>query len=226
MLTCSICGNEEFKDQEVLWSDLVSEWQLSPHEVAYINRQQGTQCTRCHANLRGVALGRAILSAVGGESTLEQFAETAAASELHVLDLNGTSASQALSRLPRYIRADYPEVDMQRMPYPDESFDLIIHSDTLEHVPHPVAALVECRRILKVGGSLCYTVPTIVGRLTRGRGGLSPSYHGNPQETGYDFIVHTEFGADAWTYPIQAGFSDVRIHAVEFPAATALSAIS
>lgn len=225
MLVCSICGNKEFRDQKVIWPGLANEWQISPEEVAYIDRQQGTQCTHCHSNLRGLALAKAILCAAGSGGTLESFVETLSARELSVLDLNGTGASPTLSRLPKYVRADYPDVDMQAMPYADESFDLVVHSDTLEHVPHPIHALGECRRVLKAGGVLCYTVPTIIGRLTRGRAGLPPSYHGNPQETGFDFVVHTEFGADAWIYPIHAGFSDVRIHTVEFPAATALSAI-
>jgi hypothetical protein len=31
--------------------------------------------------------------------------------------------------------------DMRAMPYADASFDVVIHSDTLEHVPGAVAAL-------------------------------------------------------------------------------------
>lgn len=224
MIICSICGNDEFQESAVLWPALIDEWNISPEEVTYINQQQGTHCVRCKANLRGIALGRAICEAFHATTSLTDYVKTPQATRLRVLDINGTAASEALSVLPGYVRADYPDIDMQAMPYQEASFDIVIHSDTLEHVPKPLDGLRECRRILAPAGYLCYTVPTIVGRMTRDRKGLKPSYHGNPEEGGYDYLVQTEFGADAWTFPIQAGFSSVKISAVSFPAATALTA--
>ncbi len=47
------------------------------------------------------------------------------------------------------------------------------------------------------------------------------SYHGNPATSADDFAVRTEFGDDAWTYLMEAGFTTVSIHAVAYPAATA-----
>ena len=47
------------------------------------------------------------------------------------------------------------------------TYDLVVHSDTLEHVPDPVRALQECRRVLRPLGACCFTVPIVVGRLTR-----------------------------------------------------------
>jgi hypothetical protein len=75
-----------------------------------------------------------------------------------------------------------------------------------------------------MAGACIYTVPIIVGRLTRSRAGLKKSYHGTLEEVGSDFIVHTEFGADAWIYPLQAGFRSARIHAFELPTALAIEA--
>lgn len=224
LIICSICGNDEFQDSAVLWPSLIDEWNISPEEARYINQQQGTHCVRCKSNLRGIALGNAIREIFNAKIPLSDFVKAPQLTPLRVLDINGTAVSEALSALPGYVRADYPDVDMQAMPYQDSSFDIVIHSDTLEHVPRPLDGLKECRRILAPAGYLCYTVPTIVGRMTRNRNGLPPSYHGNPEEGGYDFLVQTEFGADAWTFPIQAGFSSVKISTVSFPAATALTA--
>jgi SAM-dependent methyltransferase len=113
---------------------------------------------------------------------------------------------------------------MQHLPHAEGTFDLVVHSDTLEHVPDPVRGLAECRRVLKDGGACVFTVPIVVGRLTRSRTGLPPSYHGDPDD-GSGYLVHTEFGADAWTWPLAAGFADCRIVSLEHPAAHALIAL-
>lgn len=78
--------------------------------------------------------------------------------------------------------------------------------------------------MLRRGGALCFTVPTLIGRLTRSRAGLPKSYHGNPDETGEDYVVQTEFGADMWTYVIEAGFDSVTINTLAFPDAMAMTA--
>ena len=49
--------------------------------------------------------------------------------------------------------------DIVAIPEPDASFDVIICTEVLEHVPDPVAALAECTRLLKVGGTLIITAP-------------------------------------------------------------------
>lgn len=225
MLKCSICGGMNFTSRDVLWEELISSWGLSVEETAYVNAQQGCSCDACHANLRVVALGDAVAEALGVSGPMSEWSKDPRLVGLRILDLNGAVAiSEALSRLPGYLRGDYPEVDMEALPYADDTFDLIIHSDTLEHVPHPIRGLEECRRVLKPGRRMCFTIPVIVGRLTRSRKGLPESWHGNSAENGADLLVQTEFGADMWTYVMRAGFTRVAVHQVAFPAATAVSA--
>lgn len=222
---CSICGNGTFKEVAVLWPELVAEWQLADHEREYIDRQQGTLCTCCGANLRIIALGNAVRSMVATRLPLKKAVECGIFANLRILDCNGAEGiSAALSTLPGYQRADYPNYDMRCLPFDDESFDIIIHSDTLEHIQHPVLALQDCKRVLARTGRLCFTVPIIVGRLTRDRSGLPPSFHGDPVAARSDHLVHTEFGADAWTFVHRAGFSNLALHQVQFPSAIAISA--
>jgi SAM-dependent methyltransferase len=49
--------------------------------------------------------------------------------------------------------------DAQRLPFADESFDTVFCSQVLEHVPEPLLALSEFRRVLKVGGHLVLSAP-------------------------------------------------------------------
>ena len=107
------------------------------------------------------------------------------------------------------------------MPFSEQSFDLVVHSDTLEHVPEPTTALAECYRVLASGGYCVFTVPVIVGRMTRSRAGLPRSYHGSPEQHAADFAVETEYGCDAWTHLMQAGFQECRLITPEFPSALA-----
>ena len=50
--------------------------------------------------------------------------------------------------------------DGTRLPFPDDTFDRIICSEVLEHIPDDDAALAELHRVLKPGGMLAATVPT------------------------------------------------------------------
>ena len=49
--------------------------------------------------------------------------------------------------------------DATQLDFPDDTFDAIICSEVLEHLPDYDAALQEIRRVLKPDGRLCITVP-------------------------------------------------------------------
>jgi ubiquinone/menaquinone biosynthesis C-methylase UbiE len=70
-----------------------------------------------------------------------------------VLEINEAGTlSPLLRQLPGHVLTGYPAVDIHSMPYLDATFDLVLHSDTLEHVASPIRALEECRRVLRPGG--------------------------------------------------------------------------
>ena len=225
MLTCSICGSHDFTSHKVLWPELISAWQLSEEEARCVDEQQGRTCNFCGASLRVVALGDALRDAWGTSLTIKEFVGRTEAQKIRILDVNGALVlSEALAVLPNYLRVEFPQFDLQALPFSNHSFDIVMHSDTLEHIEQPVLALEECRRVLAPGGRLCFTIPLIVGRLTRSRAGLSKSHHGSPASTGDDLLVHTEFGVDAWTFLARAGFSRTMVNFVQYPTAVALSA--
>jgi SAM-dependent methyltransferase len=113
-----------------------------------------------------------------------------------------------------------PSESLESLSYGDSSFDIVLTSDTLEHVPDVDKALSEIRRVLKPGGHHIFTVPVLMDRpATRRRASMTagelthhlpPSFHGAPQEGRADFLVFNEFGADFVGTCERAGF-DVRL---------------
>jgi SAM-dependent methyltransferase len=222
---CAVCGGAEFRDQAVIWDELAEGWKLTPEERRLNDRQQGTVCTGCGGNLRSIALAEAVLAAFGATGTLRDFVTSEAARPLAALEINEAGTlSPELARMPGHRLARYPELDMQAMPYASASFDLLLHSDTLEHVPDPRRALAECRRVLKPGGVMCFTVPVLPGRLTLPMPPDTVLFHGNEVERLEDYRVHTDFGADTWAMVLEAGFRQVTFSA--FSEGLAITAVA
>lgn len=224
-VACVCCGKRDIAFIPVLSQALIAAWELAPEEVAYIDRQQGVHCRACGATLRCWTLAHALMRARGFAGLFCDFAKRADVRALRVLEINDAGGLAPLLRdLPRYTQGRYPTVDMMRLPYDDGAFDLVIHADTLEHIGDPRQGLAECCRVLGPAGVCAFTVPVVVGRLSKSRHSLPPSYHGSAAE-GPAFLVWTEFGADIWTYVLAAGFAECRVVANDFPTAHAWLAI-
>jgi len=68
--------------------------------------------------------------------------------------------------------------DALALPFPGATFDRVIASEVLEHIPEDGAAIAELRRVLKPGGRLAVTVPRWFPE--RVCWALSDEYHSNP----------------------------------------------
>ena len=174
-----------------------------------------------------MTLAAAVTGAFGFTGTLEDLCRNnPQIRKLTLIEINpAKNLSPFLQTLPNHALHSFPQLDMQRMSFADSSIDIIIHSDTLEHVPDSKAALKESMRVLKPGGHLFYTVPIVIGRLTRTRRGLPASYHGKPGLNRDDCVVQTEYGADFWCEIFEAGFREVSLTSLIFPASVAIHAI-
>jgi SAM-dependent methyltransferase len=98
-------------------------------------------------------------------------------SDLTILDIGcGTGAmSEKLARFGTVVSADFSPLALQfsrrrkltrlctadamRLPFRDDSFDVIVALDILEHLPNDQAALCEFQRVLKPGGRVVASVP-------------------------------------------------------------------
>lgn len=226
---CGACG---FTGQPLheppSWPDLIEQWELTPQWAAWMAQREGSRCAWCGASLRAGSLAAAIVAAVnrrcGTTATRLRSlfaddrtrglaaAEINSAGNLHryLARCRGLRYSEFGSRHP-----GVPSEDLTALSYGDRSFDLVVTSDTLEHVPDVERALREIHRVLVPGGAHVFTTPVVWDRPTRVRAQLDsgqlvhllpPSYHGAQQANAADFLVYYEFGADFTACCEAAGF--------------------
>ena len=67
-----------------------------------------------------------------------------------------------LSEYGKYKDVEVLQADARKLPFPSESFDLVVCSSTLEHIPNFWLACDEMKRVLKQEGSLIINVPGFI----------------------------------------------------------------
>ena len=77
------------------------------------------------------------------------------------------------------------------LPFPDATFDRIIASEVMEHIPDDAGAAAELARVLKLGGTMAVTVPSFLPE--RVCWALSEAYHAPIAEGGH-VRIYTEGG--------------------------------
>lgn len=166
-------------------------------------------CLRCRANLRYEMLAQLI----------RQYGSRL--SEMNVVELDPHSPLRPiLSGAKDYVRTYYSSTDslgsvradgtrcedITRLTFADNSVDLIVSSDVLEHVPDLVAAFKETSRVLRLGGVHLFTVPP--RDKTRRRAELvngkvkhlaEPEYHSDPLNPA-GILAFWDIGPDASQY--------------------------
>jgi SAM-dependent methyltransferase len=96
--------------------------------------------------------------------------------------------------------------NLEKLTFPDDTFDVLITQDVLEHVFRPDLAVREISRVLKPGGIHLFTAPKhkdILKSYPRARQTetgeiehiMPPNYHGNPIGDGRS-LVTWDYGAD------------------------------
>jgi SAM-dependent methyltransferase len=100
--------------------------------------------------------------------------------------------------------------NLERLSFPDRSFDLFITQDVMEHIFNPEAAFKEIARVLKPGGAHIFTVP-LVNKQNQSERWASlgtngeiihhhdPEYHGNPVDP-QGSLVTMRWGYDIASY--------------------------
>lgn len=220
---CPICGGTKLNHRSILWPELIDAWEISLAETNYINQQQGSTCSKCNNNVRSMALAQALCTYFDYPDLFDHLLTNPPQHSLLEVNEAGTLHAR-LKQFPKYSFGSFPQCNLMDLAYPDQSFDLIVHSDTLEHVSCPRTALKESKRVLRPNGATIFTVPIIIGRLSRSRQWLPASYHGAAGQNAQDHMVHTEFGSDLWTMVLDSGFKSCTMVTCLYPAGIAVIA--
>jgi SAM-dependent methyltransferase len=105
--------------------------------------------------------------------------------------------------------SDLFNVEIDEFPYPDETFDVVIFSELVEHLAiNPVWALAEMHRVLKPGGHLLVSTPNALSleRLDAVVRGRRPSVDQYSPAFGYGARHNREYSADELQYLLDTGF--------------------
>lgn len=190
------------------------------------------RCQACKASLREREQAQSILDCYGNlhANTLQELVTLEAFKRLKIYEPGTVGPFRKLFKpLPNYHQSDYylevdrhratpelPHQSLEALSYPDQSFDLLITSDILEHVRKPMQAFAETYRVLKPGGYHVFTVPLQepVPAKTVARVDVSADqdvhilpeyYHGNGK--GGRSLVYNDFGRDIVDMLTTVGFS-------------------
>lgn len=225
---CSVCGKIRpmLYYRRIIPKRLVELWGLSPRQAVALAHKESDFCSACGAKLRARRIAWLLLGLypVGGPgsttraASLRAWSRDPAIRQLRVAEINRVDGlHEALVGLPNFEATDYipgaapgavvdgvRNEDLCRLTYPDASFDLIVTSETLEHVPDLGKALTEIHRVLAPGGRHVFTAPvapwepkTFPRARLRADGEvehITAPVHHPAGDSGY--LVFTELGMD------------------------------
>jgi SAM-dependent methyltransferase len=235
---CDVCGRLALMlyRRRVVPPRLEELWGLSPRLAKALARKESSHCSRCGAQLRSRRLARVVVDLVGkaprGQS-LAAWVSDPANRALRIAEINRIEGvHDQIVGMPNLAYSDFVpgaapgefvrgvrSEDLTRLTYPDASFDLVLSSESLEHVPDLHAALREIWRVLVPGGWHIFTLPLLPGvpktfARARVREDGTIEHQATPiRHPGGDvgYPVFTEFGADLPEILQAEGFvTDVR----------------
>ncbi len=114
----------------------------------------------------------------GGEGYLADLIKSLLGAEGFSADLSPKACRRALE----LFGVDAVAIDASRLPFPDSAFDLVICSEVIEHVEHPIEVLLEidrvARSVLLVTTEQAYAEPHVRDRMIAARSGLPHAERG------------------------------------------------
>lgn len=208
------------------------------------NLREACPCRRCGAINRQRQLAYVVINGFSDRGRFPSLAALGRRSRIAVYNTeSGRAIHEALRELPGYRCSEFlsPDLtsgtvvdgvehqDLQALSFSDESFDLVLSGDVLEHVPDPYRAHAEIYRVLRPGGRHVFTVPYLatasldsIRARIRDDGQVEhfaePEYHGDPVRPEEGALVFTIFGLEMVVRLSSLGFRVTvhRLHSLRY----------
>ena len=127
-------------------------WDKNANRYDRFMRKDWAAYEEMYELIRPVVKGKTVLELATGTGLIAKHIVTAAA-HIEATDASGEMIAEA-KRDNQSAKLHFSVQDMFRLPYADQSFDVVIVSNALHIVPEPERALAEIRRVLKDDGIL------------------------------------------------------------------------
>lgn len=182
-------------------------------------------CIYCRSYSRKRHVAKIINELVSNTFSISQIPEKANKIDIYNLDV-GDAFYKTLYGMDSFVCSDFfpdkelgTEIekgvfcqDLEKLTFPDESFDLVITEDVFEHVRNYEEGFMQVSRVLKNGGYHLFTVPFIFDNFTIKRVGTSgnkdililpPQYHKSKRGK---VLTYRTFGLDLFKFLDSIGF--------------------
>jgi 2-polyprenyl-3-methyl-5-hydroxy-6-metoxy-1,4-benzoquinol methylase len=113
-----------------------------------------SQLKRVHAILDSIGSGKTVLDVSGGEGWIARLIKNQGN------DVTVTDVSEIRNLRAKFIyKVKHVICRAEKLPFPDQSFDVVILAEILEHLPSMAVGLAEAERVVKRTGRIIITVP-------------------------------------------------------------------
>jgi SAM-dependent methyltransferase len=225
---CFACGQTSIFDyEEFINDDLARQWGIDIKTRHAYSARESRQCKSCGSNYRNRQYAQVLCEQYGQKRSLNlrDLVEDKNFRSLSIAEINACGhLHQFFEKLPKLEYSEFEpndksisSEDLHNLSYSPDKFDLVLTSDTLEHVPNYKKAFKEIYRVLKPGGQHIFTIPVIWRNHTKRRaemnGGkieylLEPAYHGPAEDAN---LVWTDFGYEILDDLAKQGFK-TKVH--------------
>ena len=141
-------------------------WDKNAGRYHRFMRKDGAAYDEMYELIRPVVRHKTVLELATGTGLIAKHIVNAAA-HIEATDASAEMIAEA-KRDTHSAKLHFSVQDMFRLPYAEESFDVVIVSNALHIVPQPEKALAEIRRVLKDGGVLIAPTFTHAGNSFSG----------------------------------------------------------
>lgn len=208
---------------------MLSTWELSDNFKQSLVERENYYCCNCLSNYRMRVHAESVLRVSGFLSTDEMVWQLKN-SDFTIYETAAYSVfrSKTIKKIKKYVVSEYFESfdfgcyingvrneNLECLSFSDNSFDVIVTGDVLEHVIDLNKALSEIKRVLKPGGYHVFTLPVDYelartverARLVNGKVEhlMKPVMHGDTIR-GEGILAFRDFGRDVLEYMNRDGF--------------------